>query len=147
MKELIDFSSLDEAFGLPMSEPVLVDWDECTEVISGTTKGFKLTEGAKKLLREHGKRRAASPEGRVHLSRNGTTTMTKMQGDVEFQKKRLKGLRAKCELTWNIQKGDVTEQLTLKQFIDKHGGNLGSLKQMVWKKGAYKGWVFTKQEA
>ena len=30
MKELIDFSSLDEAFGIEASAPIWVDWSECT---------------------------------------------------------------------------------------------------------------------
>ncbi|WNL50970.1 intron-associated endonuclease II [Synechococcus phage S-CREM2] len=41
MKELIDFSSLDEAFGLAPMEPVWVDWEECCEIIEGGTSGFQ----------------------------------------------------------------------------------------------------------
>ena len=40
MKELIDFSSLDEVFGLPPTEPVLVDWEECCDVFSTGVSGM-----------------------------------------------------------------------------------------------------------
>ena len=132
MKELIDFSSLNEAFNLPVSEPVWVDWGDC----------FEISE-PDKMLSRIAKERWATAEGMAHLKANGRKTMAKMQGDADFQEKRLAGLRAKCELTWNIQKGDVVDQVTLKEFIAKYGGNLGSLKQLVWRRGAYKGWVFT----
>ena len=143
MKELIDFSSLNEEFNLPQMEPVLVDWDECSHTLSEPTKGFPVLDETRKKMSEFAKKRFSTPEGREQLKQNGKVTMAKMAGRSDFQEKRLKGLRAKCEITWTVQKGEIVEQLTLKEFITKHGGNLGSLKQMLWRKGAYKGWTFT----
>ena len=51
MKELIDFSSLDEAFGLPMSEPVLIDWDECCIVTDEAEPWNKGKVGVQEGLR------------------------------------------------------------------------------------------------
>lgn len=41
MKELIDFSSLNEEFNLPTIEPVWVDWSECCTVINEASSGFE----------------------------------------------------------------------------------------------------------
>ena len=55
MKERIDFSSLDEAFGLSPSEPVLVDWDEVSTLLEEAepwNKGIPHTDETCQQIRE-----------------------------------------------------------------------------------------------
>ena len=52
MKELYDFSSLNEAFGLPPCEPVWVDWNNCETIHEGRSafEGKKHTEETKQKM-------------------------------------------------------------------------------------------------
>ena len=54
MKELIDFSSLNETFGLAPMEPVLVDWDECSTITAEAhpwNKGREHDEASRAAMR------------------------------------------------------------------------------------------------
>ena len=84
--------------------------------------------------------RSKRPEILEQLRENGRKG--KANWPENYEETRLRNLRKTCEIVHNIEKDGIIERLTKRQFVEKYGGNLASCKQMVWRKGSYKGWKF-----
>ena len=133
-------------------------WRMLVGLQQGSREGVPHTEEAKQKMSDSQRKSFQTPErqenhrhaciarykteeGKAHLKENGRKT--KSMWKPEWEESRLKALREKLEITYTIKKDEMVEYLTAKQFISKYGGNLSSLKQMIWRKGAYKGWQFS----
>ncbi|QIN96745.1 homing endonuclease [Synechococcus phage S-N03] len=88
------------------------------------------------------KEAAARPERKEQLRKQGKATISKLTPE-QLEKGRKNSIKT-CTIVHRVEKDGVVEFMTKKEFIAKHGGNLSSLKQMVWRKGAYKGWKFSR---
>jgi len=121
MKELIDFSSLDEAFGTPPIAPVLVDWDECCiEIHAGTSAfdGYTHTEEAKKRISEKTK---GENNPRYGVKVKGTALAQKIS---EANKGKFVGADNPNAKTYTLTSPDGTTYSVcggLKSFCKEHG--------------------------
>lgn len=168
MKELIDFSSLDEAFGLPTTEPVLVDWDECcfhTEEAEPWNKGLtgldygsygednptkrkevrqKLSEAAVKKWKdpEYRKSQCAALSKARRANPVGNKSRTGYKNKPHHTAALIKSNISRSKL-YNITKGETSHKSTMREFCEMYGYSVASCRNCLRKSETYKGWVFT----
>lgn len=133
MKELIDFSSLNEAFGLPACESVLVDWSNCD---STATVGFKHAEETRKAISEGLTGRHCSAETRKRISD------AKMGHAVsEHTRKKVAEVQSKT-FTLVADDGTITTFHNMAAFCREHNMHRSGLHSVVTgKRTSYKGWT------
>lgn len=157
MKELIDFSSLNETFNLPYMEPVWIDWEQCCVVLSAANlpRGWRHTEETKKLMSETAKKqqRTITPERREKLN-SGLRRPESRAKNSKANKGRTfsEGTLSKRSETWKGKHGSYITIHNKKLGIKKEGfvsdlakelelapNHLSSLK--TGKRLSHKGWV------
>ena len=140
MKELIDFSCLDEAFNLPVGEPVWVDWEECcydTHLPISGNAGINHTEETKAKISKARKGIVFSEETRRKMS-EAAKRRTPFS---EETRRKIGDLSAKT-YTLRDPSGKIVTVTNLKRFCEESGIQYNSLARVV--RGlrlSHKGWT------